>query len=470
MKLGKRSFTRLLLVVAALVAAPVLLHFAVRSYGRLTPTGVEVSPMDVTTGPSGQRMLGASFVRERGRILEVGLEGSPEQMGYAHARLLHERMVKTEAVLYEDFERRVSHPLVRLLLLDAATLRYAKLDQGMDARYLRELEGEALGFRPDPFERFFPTYQRFVYLNALYDIALSFEGSPLVGCTSFVFRKKAAAKAGALLARAFDFDVHDVFDEDKVLFLVRGEGRIPFASVAWPGFVGVVSGMNLEGLSIVVHGGRAGEPRTSGEPVAQALRRVLETAQTAEQAVSALREREPMVSHIVVLADASGRTAVVERVPGRAPFLTWLPERAAVTNHFEGGAADDPKNLRVLAETTTLARRRRADQLVDRERGQVSAADAVRLLRDRKGLNDVELPLGDRRAIDALIAAHGVVFETATRMLWVSEAPHLGGRFLGYDLRALLEAPTFGTDRDPLVIDADPAVSAGQYRRADATH
>ena len=37
----------------------------------------------------------------------------------------------------------------------------------------------------------FATFQRFVYLNALYDISLSFEGSPLIGCTTFTFDHEA---------------------------------------------------------------------------------------------------------------------------------------------------------------------------------------------------------------------------------------------------------------------------------------
>jgi hypothetical protein len=56
------------------------------------------------------------------------------------------------------------------------------------------------------------------------------------------------------------------------------------------------------------------------------------------------------------------------------------------------------------------------------------------LLRDRSGPGDTPLPLGDRRAIDALIATHGVIFDTQSKTLWVSESPHLLGRFVAFDL------------------------------------
>ena len=85
----------------------------------------------------------------------------------------------------------------------------------------------------------------------------------------------ATADGHALFARAFDFEAADVFDRDKAVFVVHEDGKIPFASVAWPGFVGVVTGMNAEGVAVAVHGGRAREPSTTGMPVAFSLRETL---------------------------------------------------------------------------------------------------------------------------------------------------------------------------------------------------
>jgi hypothetical protein len=48
--------------------------------------------------------------------------------------------------------------------------------------------------------------------------------------------------------------------------------------------------------------------------------------------------------------------------------------------------------------------------------------------------------LGDRRAIDAFIAIHGVVMDTTARVIWVSEGPHLRGRFVRFDVGRLLSS------------------------------
>ncbi|HEY1536990.1 MAG TPA: C45 family peptidase, partial [Polyangiaceae bacterium] len=394
----------------------------------------------------------------------------PEQIGFEHARLLYPEMVQNEGILLGRFQQQVSNPVLRNVLLDLAELRYAHVDRGMSLARRTEIAAGARGFSPDPYAGIFPTYQRFVYLNALYDMALSFEHSPLIGCTTFTFGGDALDGGGGILARAFDFEVDEVFDDHKAVFFVREDGQIPFASVAWPGLVGVVSGMNADGVAIVVHGARGGQPQAEGEPVVHALRRVLSTAHDTEEALTALAARPAMVSHIVILTDESGRSAVVERVPGKPNFVRFLAPKAATTNHFEGPSAQDPKNLSVRAKTSTLPRRSRGDELLSRLPARLAAPDAVldavALLRDRKGTGDQSLALGDRSAINALIATHGVVMDTKRRILWVSESPHLLGRFVGFDLNR-----AFAADYDPEhasdlpSIPEDPLLTSGEYGR-----
>jgi isopenicillin-N N-acyltransferase like protein len=431
-------------------------HLVVDWSTRVEPLGVTRPRAEVVQVTPGFRRFGDSWVMERGALLEVGLRGTPEAVGFAHSALLRREMLENERILLDRFAEAVPGRLTRTLLLDLARVRYRSLARGMSRERLTEISAGALGFEPDPYADFLPTYQRFLYLNALYDIALSFEHSPLVGCTSVAFRGAARSGGGALLARAFDMEVDAVFDRKKALFLVTTPGTIPFASVAWPGLAGVVSGMNAEGLAVVVHGARAGTPRTEGEPAVHALRRVLEHARSVGDAARLLAERPPLVSHLVVIADAHGDVATIERVPDAPQTMRTLPDRAAVTNHFEGAARDDQRNLRVLRETSSRARRERADELVTRLTGPVGPAQALAVLRDRSATGDVPLPLGDRRAIDALIATHGVIFDTAAQTLWVSEAPHLLGRFVAFDLRRMLDASYVPAPSELPALPADP--------------
>ncbi len=216
-------------VPSALIACLAGAHFVVNARARLSPPAI-AEPQGEASQPSPiLRRFADSYVRTRGKLLEVGLRGTPEQIGFRHSRLLYPEMVANEGILLGRFQEQVSSQLARRLLLDLAELRYAHVDRGMSLARREEIAAGARGFQPDPYASLFPTYQRFVYLNALYDMALSFEHSPLIGCTTITLGGDALEGGGGILARAFDFEVDEVFDRYKAVFLVRETGKIPFA-------------------------------------------------------------------------------------------------------------------------------------------------------------------------------------------------------------------------------------------------
>ncbi|MGZ3687147.1 MAG: C45 family autoproteolytic acyltransferase/hydrolase [Bdellovibrionota bacterium] len=404
-------------------------------------------------------------------VREVYLEGSPEQIGRQQIRLNYDHMYANEAELWGIFKKGISFPSVRKLLISVATSKYpfATLEQNTPEPYRRELIAEAKEFAPvDPFKSIIPTYQRMLTLHSLYDIALSFEHSPLIGCSTVGLGSQATKDGHVLLARAFDFEAPQLFDLDKAVYFVKRDGMIPFASVAWPGLIGVYSGMNREGVAVVVHGGRARAPVTKGDPVVFTLREVLEKAHDTNEAIQIMAKQHVMVSHIVILADAKGHFAVVERAANEKDFVRdhWQdPNRIAVTNHFEGPFKDDPRNLTVRKTTTTIARRARLDEMLgtvgDHE---ADVPRAVSMLRDHQCAGGEKCGLGDRRAIDPMIANHGIVADTTDRVLWVSAGPHLSGHFVKFDLKKIF-APDHGlkSQEPTLIIPADPILSNGGY-------
>jgi hypothetical protein len=400
-----------------------------------------------------------------GGVRAVYLEGTPEAIGAAHARLLRDGMIANENRLWDDFEHFVPLAPARALMLDMGRVRYRHVDRGMPDARRRELAAQAAAFEPDPFTPHMPGFQRMIFLHALYDIALGFEHSPMIGCTSFGLGSGATVDGHVLLARAFDFETDEIFDREKAVFFVREDGAIPFASVAWPGFIGVVSGMNLEGVSIVVHGARAKEPVAEGLPVAFSLREVLSRAHDTTEAIAILKEQRVMVSHIVMVGDARGKFAVVERAPGESAWVkdAWPdPDRVGVTNHLEGPLKDDPRNRKVEAETTTHPRRARLDELLAAVAPRsASVATAVAMLRDHKCASEMSCKLGDRRAIDALIATHGIVADSTDRALWVSAGPHLSGKFVRFDLRAIFAGDP---EAEPASIPSDATLGEGATR------
>ncbi len=62
------------------------------------------------------------------------------------------------------------------------------------------------------------------------------------------------------------------------------------------------------------------------------------------------------------------------------------------------------------------------------------------ILRDRKGLGGADLALGNAAPSTHSFATHSVVMDVTDWVLWVSEGPHLVGRYVRFDLGKLLAA------------------------------
>lgn len=456
--------------VVVLGVTLVVTHVAIDHGTRFEPPKVSVGPgepMPFTRAGATGATLGESFVLREEGLRIARLVGTPEDLGAAHAKLLHDELVRTEAELWRGYGTIVRAPL-RPVVLDLARYRYRGLDLLVPEPRRREIAAEAAAFSPDPFANRLPAYTRLVLFHALYDIALAFEEAPFLGCTSFVLRGTATADGHTLVGRVFDFEASDVFDQEKVVFLVRGEGTIPYASIAWGGLTGVLSGMNAEGVVVYVQGARAGEAGRTGVPIVFSLRGVLERAHDVAEATAILAKEEVLAPHLVVVADAKGEVAIVERAPGSRDHVVRSPRepRVALSNHYEGPLAGDPKNERVRSTTTTKERRARMDALLAAvPDGAGTPERAVAILRDHGCDGDAACPLGDRRAIDALIATHGFLADTTSKELYVSKGPHLAGAFVRLDLGKLL-APDYDP-RKTVAIDEvlaeDPVLRDGRY-------
>src|SRR5205807_3539875 len=113
--------------------------------------------------------------------------------------------------------------------------------------------------------------------------------------------------------------------------------------------------------------------------------------------------------------------AVLERSPTRLEVRRAGPGRGDVTlltNHalapaFQGDAEND----RLKRYLTSGARYRRLDELVKKWRGQLDPRKVLEILRDKKGAGGVDLGLGNRNSLDALIATHSVVVDATSLVM-----------------------------------------------------
>ena len=461
-----RRSLRAIAVTAVIVSAAILLFDRATSITppALAPPAAESVQFDA----DGVARIGSSSFERRNALWVMHLTGNPQQLGYRQARLSAPIMAAGDFRMLDVFATFVPSAALRSLLTAVVRARYRDVDRGFPPERRAEIFGESIGYG-DHGPTFLPPYHRLVFLHALYDIALAFERSPLLGCTAFAAggdaTRNGATPGHTIVARNFDLDLDPWFDIDKAVQLYEPDGKIPFASVAWPGLTGVVTGMNAAGIWVSVNGARAGTPDAAGVPVVFTTRAILENAHTLDEAIALAARDAPMTSHMLLLADgASGESAVVERAPGH----TAAVRRAAVTvltNHYASPAfTDDPKDAYVREHTSTLARDARLRELIARSDGRIDPAAAVTILRDRDAVGDAPLPLGNRNAIDALIATHSVVADLTAGVLWVSEGPHTLGAYRRIDLRARLAGGT-PPDEPSGDIAVDPLLTNGMFDR-----
>jgi hypothetical protein len=149
-----------------------------------------------------------------------------------------------------------------------------------------------------------------------------------------------------------------------------------------------------------------------------------------------------------------------------------------VANHLVGKIWDGDKvNAFRRDELTSAVRESRGKALLSRLDPAKRPVEAVLgILRD-KGVSSKgeRLHLGNRRAIDALIATHAVIFDGGNDTLYVSRGPGVSGGFVGFDLGASFAARDAvlkgELPRDPLVSDAAFAAVRGSAKdlgRAEA--
>ncbi|MCK5945170.1 MAG: hypothetical protein KAI24_24485, partial [Planctomycetes bacterium] len=330
--------------------------------GPVAPT--EVADRSADRDPdrgAASELHGRVEVHEGLRVLR--LWGTPEQRGFAHGFLLADDIAK---IMNLEFAARFSHAPQ---LLDQARAAVPRLIEYPDP-VARELGALWDGLQARRVDLEMPTLGRaFDETDLLVANALDVFG--LMGCSSFTVWGEQAVGGGVLTARNFDWPLTgDHMLEHTLLVVQELEGGRKVASVAWPGYVGTVTGVSADGVAAYLHVGSAkfAMPEPSSWPSAIAARQVLASDGVGDQRLRQAREHLEYTSppvgfltHVVLpQVPASGSPAALfetdarDCVPGgvaSGPFV--------VTNHFlkredgRGSSGDSRGRMETLQQGIT---------------------------------------------------------------------------------------------------------------------
>jgi len=242
------------------------------------------------------------------------------------------------------------------------------------------------------------------------------------------------------VGRAFSLpgiaDGGDAIADAPLVSFVRPAGRKAWASVGWASLVGVVTGINQDGLVVTVQPAQAADvqPTRTARPIALLARDVLERAGTLDEAIKAIQETPTLGAASFAIVDGkSGRWAIVERSPTHSA-VRRDPGDAAVGDVLRMSPFDDdPRNDRAQRIAAAPARIARATRLARSAPADALAAAAV--LRDDRGADEAPLPPGHRAAIDDPSSVHVVLIDPGAMVLYVSETGTADGRLRAFDLR-----------------------------------
>lgn len=163
--------------------------------------------------------------------------------------------------------------------------------------------------------------------NAYYDMI-----KPSIGCTAFA----GDTPDGPLHARNLDWWTENrLLNETSLACRFIGAPAGEFVSIAWPGYIGVLSGMAPGRFAITLNAVLSEEPAQIALPISLQIRKVFEEARDFDEAVSHLSEAViPTDCLLLVSGIKPGEIVVIERTPTRHAIRRPEEGRIAVANDY----------------------------------------------------------------------------------------------------------------------------------------
>lgn len=376
-----------------------------------------------------------TLLKNKFGVWELYVEGDGLERGLITGSLTRELIHKQETAFMQKIKSLVPKESSQNFLRKIIFFFNRKMPLYIPGEYKSEIYGVSR-FALEDYNSFAPPYLRSLYLHGAHDIGHALQDLMLVGCTSFAAWDSKTEDGQLLLGRNFDFYAGDKFAEEKIAAFVNPDEGHKFMMYTWGGMIGVVSGLNEKGITVTINAGKSKIPLIAKTPVSLVAREILQYAQSTSEAIEIARKREVFVSEAIMIGSASERKAIVIEVSPRnfGVFEVQNKDQLICSNHFQSEIyREDRRNLKQIEENHTAYRFDRMEELLEGQ-SLLNPAKAVELLRNRKGMGDTNLGMGNEKAINQLLAHHGIVFKPGERKVWISANPYQLGAFLNYDL------------------------------------
>lgn len=372
---------------------------------------------------------------------EMYLEGSPYQIGNDIGELDTALYHYQQNSFLSNVDKLVPSKSKQFFLRKFLKFYNRKLPRYINEEYKLEILGISK-YNEDKYDYIAGKYMLNLYLHGAHDIGHALSDLAMVGCTSFAVWGDQSVDGNLIIGRNFDFYAGDNFSKNKVIYFVNPEKGYKFMSVSWSGIVGVMSGMNEKGLTVTINASKSDIPLKAKTPISLVAREILQNASNIEEAIAIAQEKEVFVSESILVGSAEDNSAVIIEIsPKKFGVYSPTGNRMTCSNHFQCSAyADDENNQAQILNSHSAYRLERLNELLN-ETPKMDPLRAVKILRNKEGVHNDTIGLGNEKALNQLIAHHGIVFQPASKTVWVSSNPYQLGAFVSFHLDSVFSNP-----------------------------
>lgn len=366
---------------------------------------------------------------------ELYIEGNPYQMGLVTGALTEGLFKKQEHAFLSKVNELVPSKTKQWLLRKLLAWYNRKMYLNIPHEYKAEIYGLSK-YAADDYNHIAENYLRILYLHSAHDIGHALQDLALVGCSSFAAWDDKTEDGKLIIGRNFDFYAGDDFAKNKIIAFVKPTEGYKFMSVTWAGMIGVVSGMNEHGLTVTINAGKSKIPLVAKTPISIVTREILQYAKNIDEAITIAKKRKVFVSESIFIGSAADNKAITIEVSPKnfGVYISPNSGQLICSNHFQSEAyANDKNNIKHKAESHSQYRYERMEELLNKT-PMLTVERAVSILRNKEGLNEKNIGLGNEKSLNQLLAHHGIVFKPSERLVWVSANPYQLGEFVAFNL------------------------------------
>lgn len=411
------------------------------------------------------------LLKNKHQLWELYVEGDPLQVGLISGALTDSLLKKQETIFFSKIKELVPSESKQKFLRFFLKWYNRKLYLNIPEEYKTEIYGYSR-YCSNQFDEIAPAYLRSLYLHGAHDIGHALQDLALVGCSSFAAWDTKSEDGNLILGRNFDFYAGDEFAKDKVIAFIKPTQGNPFMIYTWAGMTGAVSGMNTKGLTITLNAGKSKIPLIAKTPVSILAREILQYATTIEEAIEIAKKRKVFVSESLMIGSAIDNKAIIIEISPNdfGVFEVENSNQIICTNHFQSEEfKNDKRNTKQIRDSHSKYRFEKMIELLDKN-PKMNPTIAADILRNTKGLNNKEIGFGNEKALNQLLAHHGIIFKPKELLVWVSANPYQLGEFVCYDLNQIFNQQKenkaiISFERADLSIAKDPFVNTEDYKK-----